>query len=47
MAEQMARLRELVEAAGGGVMTVVYGAKNETENQAVVIREALLELTLR
>lgn len=43
-AEQMARLRELVEAAGGGVMTLVYGAKTETENQAVVIREALLGL---
>ena len=28
-------------------MTLVYGAKNETENQAVVIRETLLDLTLR
>ena len=46
-AEQVARLRELLDAAGGGVMTLVYGAKNETENQAVVIRETLLDLTLR
>lgn len=41
--EQVARLSELIEAAGGGMMTLVYGAKNETENQAVVIRQALLE----
>ena len=43
-AEQVARLRELLDAAGGGVMTLVYGAKTETHNQAVVIRAALLEL---
>ena len=42
--EQVVRLRELVDEAGGGVMTLVYGAKTETENQAVVIQEALLEL---
>ena len=46
-AEQVARLRELLDAAGGGEMTLVYGAKSEIENQAVVIREALMELTLR
>ena len=45
--EQMTRLRELVDAAGGEVMTLVYGAKNETENQAVVIREALGDLAPR
>ncbi|MEO7935917.1 MAG: DUF488 family protein [Dokdonella sp.] len=43
-AEQMARLRELMEAAAGGVMTPVYGARSETQNQAAVIREALLDL---
>lgn len=42
--EQVTRLRELLDAAGGGVMTLVYGAKNETENQAVVIRQAILQL---
>lgn len=45
-AEQVARLRELIGAARGGVMTLVYGAKSETENQAVVIRDTLLELTV-
>ncbi len=42
-AAQVARLKELVKAADGGVITLVYGAKTETENQAVVIREALLD----
>ena len=45
--EQVARLGELVDSAEGGVMTLVYGAKTETENQAVVIREALCGLGLR
>lgn len=45
--EQVARLSELIDAAGGGVMTLVYGAKNEKENQAVVIREALVDLVPR
>ncbi len=44
--EQRARLRELLDAAEGERMTLVYGAKSETENQAVVIREALLDLLM-
>ena len=44
--EQRARLRELLDAAKGERMTLVYGAKSETENQAVVIREALLDLLM-
>jgi uncharacterized protein YeaO (DUF488 family) len=32
----------LIEAAGGEVITLVYGARSETENQAIVIRELLL-----
>ena len=42
--EQRTRLRELLDAAAGERMTLVYGAKSETKNQAVVIREALLDL---
>ncbi|HET9031449.1 MAG TPA: DUF488 family protein [Dokdonella sp.] len=45
-AQQVARLRELLDAATGTRMTLVYGAKSETENQAVVIREALLEMAM-
>lgn len=39
--EQAQRLAALLEAAGTKAITLVYGARSETENQAVVIREAL------
>ncbi|MBL0163173.1 MAG: DUF488 family protein [Xanthomonadales bacterium] len=42
--EQTERLSELLKSVEGRVMTLVYGAKSETENQAVVIRERLTAL---
>ena len=39
--EQRARLRALLAAAGTQRITLVYGARSETENQAVVLREVL------
>ncbi|SFN30792.1 DUF488 domain-containing protein [Dokdonella immobilis] len=39
---QAQRLSELLRAAGDGVLTLVYGARDETQNQAVVMREALI-----
>ena len=39
---QLQRLAGLLRAVGDGVLTLVYGARNETQNQAVVIREALI-----
>jgi len=38
------RLRALLAAAGHQCITLVYGARTETENQAVVLREALQAL---
>jgi uncharacterized protein YeaO (DUF488 family) len=38
---QRTRLRALLAAAGRRRITLVYGARSETENQAVVLREAL------
>lgn len=38
------RLRELLAAAGRRRITLVYGARTPTQNQAVVVREALLAL---
>lgn len=38
------RLRALLDAAGDARITLVYGARNETENQAVVLCEVLLEM---
>ena len=38
------RLRALLAAAGSGRITLVYGARSETGNQAIVLREALLAL---
>jgi uncharacterized protein YeaO (DUF488 family) len=35
------RLQELLAAAGPGRITLVYGARQEKENQAVVLREVL------
>ena len=39
---QLQQLAGLLRAAGEGVLTLVYGARHETQNQAVVIREALI-----
>lgn len=39
-----ARLRDLLASAGRRRITLIYGARTETENQAVVLREALLAL---
>jgi uncharacterized protein YeaO (DUF488 family) len=36
-----ARIRLLLGAAGKGPLTLVYGAKDEEHNQAVVLREVL------
>ena len=38
-------LRELAELAGKDTVTLVYGAKDETHNQAVVLREVLERMT--
>jgi len=38
-------LRELAELAVKGTVTLVYGAKDETHNQAVVLREVLERMT--
>lgn len=42
--EQRERLRALLDAAGKRRITLVYGARTPTGNQAVVLREALLAL---
>jgi len=42
--EQRERLRGLLDAAGTQRITLVYGARTPTQNQAVVLREALLAL---
>jgi len=41
---QQERLQALLAAAGRRRITRVYGARSETENQAVVLREALLSI---
>lgn len=41
---QRGRLQALLAAAGRQRMTLVYGARSETENQAVVLREVLVAL---
>lgn len=38
---QKERLRALLDSAGKRRMTLVYGARSDTENQAVVLREVL------
>ena len=40
--EQRERLHALLDAAGRQRITLVYGARTPTENQAVVLREVLL-----
>lgn len=44
---QRERLQALRAAAGSRRITLVYGARSETENQAVVVREALQALPAR
>jgi uncharacterized protein YeaO (DUF488 family) len=39
------RLSALLRDAGKGPITLLYGARSETQNQAVVIAEALSDLT--
>lgn len=41
--EQQARMAALLEAAGERPLTLLYGARNTEHNQAVVLRDALLE----
>lgn len=41
--EQQARMVALLEAAGDRPLTLLYGARNTEHNQAVVLRDALLE----
>lgn len=41
--EQQARMAALPEAAGDRPLTLLYGARNTEHNQAVVLRDALLE----
>lgn len=43
-AEQRERLHALLTAAGKRRITLVYGARSETENQAVVLREVLIAI---
>ena len=42
-----ASMQALLAAAGHGPLTLVYGARDETHNQAVVLREALRALARR
>jgi uncharacterized protein YeaO (DUF488 family) len=42
--ERQDRLRALLKAAGRRRITLVYGARTETANQAVVLREVLEQL---
>ncbi|CAB3882122.1 MAG: hypothetical protein K0S02_5104 [Achromobacter mucicolens] len=41
--EQQARMADLLAAAGDRPLTLLYGARNTEHNQAVVLRDALLE----
>jgi len=42
--DQRERLHALLDAAGKQRITLLYGARTPTENQAVVLREALLAM---
>lgn len=44
---QRDRLRQLLDAAGKGPLTLVYGAKDEERNQAVVLRDVLSRMAKR
>ncbi|MGH7905195.1 MAG: DUF488 domain-containing protein [Candidatus Binataceae bacterium] len=39
--EQRARLAEIAKLAAQGTITLIYGARDEQHNQAVVLKEAL------
>lgn len=43
--EQQQRMRRLLADAKGRPITLVYGAKDEEHNQAVVLRDVLLHLS--
>jgi uncharacterized protein YeaO (DUF488 family) len=45
--EQQARLHSLLDAAGKGPLTLVYGAADKEHNQAVVLRQVLLTISQR
>ncbi len=47
MAAAREQMRALRTAAGHGPLTLIYGARDETHNQAVVLREALRALARR
>ncbi|HEY4317489.1 MAG TPA: DUF488 family protein [Herbaspirillum sp.] len=42
--EQLQQMRQLLSAANGKTVTLLYGAKDEQHNQAVVLREAMSKL---
>ncbi|MEN4917418.1 DUF488 family protein [Achromobacter spanius] len=41
--EQQARMAALLQAAGERPLTLLYGARNTEHNQAIVLRDALLD----
>jgi uncharacterized protein YeaO (DUF488 family) len=43
--EMQARMRQLLSDAGGQPITLVYGARDEEHNQAIVLRDVLLHLS--
>src|SRR5579864_1271722 len=43
--EMQARMRQLLSDAGGQPITLVYGARDEEHNQAIVLRDVLLRLS--
>jgi hypothetical protein len=45
--QQRARTRLILEAAGKGPLTLVYGAKDPEHNQAAVLRDALSRMSTR
>jgi uncharacterized protein YeaO (DUF488 family) len=45
--DQRERLQSLLTSAGKRPLTLVYGAKDESHNQAVVLRDLLSQMTTR
>ncbi|HEY8100707.1 MAG TPA: DUF488 domain-containing protein [Burkholderiaceae bacterium] len=43
--EKQQQMRQLLTAAHGKPLTLVYGAKDEEHNQAVVLKEVLMQLS--
>jgi len=43
LAEKLPQLKELAELAAEGPLVLLYGARDETHNQAVVLKEVLEE----